>query len=36
MNLATTLAERAPLPDGLTLSAIDFFCGQTRRQLAKS
>ena len=36
MNLATTLAERAPLPDGLTLSAIDFFCGQTRRQLAKA
>ena len=36
MNLATTLAERAPLPDGLTLSAIDFFCGQTRRQLAKT
>jgi cyclopropane-fatty-acyl-phospholipid synthase len=36
MNLATTLAERAPLPDGLTLSAIDFFCGQTKRLLAKS
>jgi len=36
MNLATTLAERAPLPDGLTLSAIDFFCGQTKRQLAKA
>jgi cyclopropane-fatty-acyl-phospholipid synthase len=36
MNLATTLAERAPLPDGLTLSAIDFFCGQTRRQLART
>ena len=36
MNLATTLAERAPLPDGLTLSAIDFFCGQTRKQLAKT
>ena len=36
MTLATMLAERAPLPDGLTLSAIDFFCGQTRRQLAKT
>ena len=36
MNLATTLAERAPLPDGLTLSAIDFLCGQTKRQLAKA
>ncbi len=36
MNLATTLAERAPLPDALTLSAIDFFCGQVRHQLARS
>lgn len=35
MNLATTLAERAPLPDGLTLSAIDWLCGQTRKQLAR-
>ena len=33
MNLATTLAERVPLPDGLTLAAIDFLCGQTKRQL---
>ncbi len=32
MNLAT-IAERAPLPDGLTLAAIDLLCGQTRRQL---
>ena len=36
MNLATALAERAPLPDSLTLAAIDVFCGQTRRQLAKT
>ena len=35
MNLATALAERAPLPDGLTLFAIDFLCGRTRRQLEK-
>ncbi len=36
MNLATTLAERAPLPDGLTLSAIDWLCGRTRKQLARA
>ncbi|MEI9903656.1 MAG: hypothetical protein WDN06_06475 [Asticcacaulis sp.] len=36
MNLATTLAERAPLPDGLTLAAIDFLCGRTKRQLQGS
>jgi cyclopropane-fatty-acyl-phospholipid synthase len=35
MNLATTLAERAPLPDGLTLSAIDWLCGRTRKQLER-
>ncbi len=35
MSLATALAERAPLPDGLTLFAIDVLCGQTRRQLEK-
>ena len=34
MNLAI-IAERAPLPDGLTLAAIDFLCGQTRRQLGR-
>ena len=36
MNLATTLAERAPLPDGLTLAAIDFLCGRTKRHLQGS
>ncbi|MBW8734750.1 MAG: class I SAM-dependent methyltransferase [Asticcacaulis sp.] len=35
MNLATTFAERAPLPDSVTLFAIDWLCGQTRRQLEK-
>lgn len=35
MNIATTLAERAPVPDSLTLFAIDWLCGQTRRQLDK-
>jgi cyclopropane-fatty-acyl-phospholipid synthase len=33
MTFATTLAERAPLPDGLTLFAIDLLCGRTRRHL---
>ena len=36
MNLATTLAERAPLPDGMTLTAIDLLCGRTRRQLSRA
>ena len=33
MDLAA-LAERMPLPDGLTLAAIDLLCGQTKRHLA--
>ncbi len=35
MNLAT-LAERAPIPDGVTLTAIDWLCGQTNRHLLKT
>ena len=34
MSLATTIAERAPLPNGLTLAAIDYLCGKTLQQLA--
>ncbi len=33
MNLATVLAERAPLPDGLTLAAIDLLVGRSKRQM---
>ena len=32
--LAINAAERAPLPDSLTLAAIDFLCGRTRRRLS--
>ena len=33
---AINLAERLPLPDGLTLSGIDFLVGRTRRRLAQA
>ncbi len=33
MNLATAFAERTSLPNGLTLAAIDWLVGRTRRQL---
>ncbi len=36
MNLATMLAERAPLPDGLTLAAIDMMVGRSKRQMTAS
>ena len=31
---AISAAERAPLPDGLTLAGIDFLCGRTERKLS--
>ncbi|CAM3296599.1 SAM-dependent methyltransferase [Asticcacaulis taihuensis] len=36
MNLATTLAERAPLPNAVTLAAIDFLVGRSKRKIAQS
>ena len=36
MNLATTLAERLPLPNTVTLAAIDFMVGRSKRQIAQS
>ncbi|WP_075289457.1 SAM-dependent methyltransferase [Pararhizobium arenae] len=33
LALAINAAERAPIGDGMTLSAIDFLCGRTRRRL---
>ncbi|ESQ86063.1 hypothetical protein AEAC466_02425 [Asticcacaulis sp. AC466] len=35
-QLATALAERAPLPDGLTLAAIDFLVGRSKRHMRGS
>ncbi len=36
MNLVTTLAERTPLPNAVTLAAIDFLVGRSKRQIAQS
>ncbi len=36
MNLATTIAERTPLPNGLTLTAIDWLVGRSKRQIAQA
>ena len=36
MNLATTLAERTPLPNGLTLAAIGWLVGRSKRQIAEA
>ncbi len=36
MNLATTLAERTPLPNAVTLTAIDFLVRRSKRQIAQS
>ena len=33
LALAINAAERAPLPDGLTLAGIDYLCARTKRQL---
>jgi len=32
--LAINAAERAPLPDAITLAGIDYLCGRTRKRLA--
>ncbi|MEZ2223826.1 cyclopropane-fatty-acyl-phospholipid synthase family protein [Rhizobium sp. RCC_161_2] len=34
LAFAINTAERAPLTDGMTLAAIDFLCGRTKRKLA--
>jgi len=34
MSLATALAERAPLPNAVTLAAIDFLVGRSKREIA--
>lgn len=34
--LAITAAERAPVPDSVTLAGIDFLCGRTKRRLAET
>ena len=31
---AIRAAERAPIPDGLTLAGIDWLCGRNRKRLA--
>jgi len=36
MNLAAALAERTPLPNSVTLKAIDFLVGRSKRQIAQA
>jgi cyclopropane-fatty-acyl-phospholipid synthase len=36
LAFAINTAERAPLTDGMTLAAIDFLCGRTKRKLASA